>query len=270
MAGVNTTEYVLQALFEVKIFDLETGGALALLNDLKNTTWSNNGNTIYATGGRGGSKIMGFGSQKESNLEIASATITDGILAIQTGVDMETLTASTEIMYTDDEIVISSDAGASKFTATGTADEEFVSLHILNDTGSLGLSLTQVSGVPGAGDFAYDDATKAITTSGLDDGTKLVGFYYPTLATGKKFVNKTDVFAKNVKIVADGLFRDPCTGTDYAGQLVFDKAKIGEEYSFALDEAGEPAVHGLNAEALRSCSSSNLWDLYIFDEGDLS
>lgn len=270
--AVTTKEYALQALFEIKLFDLETGQALVLLDDLKNTNWNNNGSTTYTTGGRGGSKIIGFGAQKESQLEVSSATITDGILEVQTGTDMVTLSGSTDITYTDSAIVIATATGATKFTAIGTANAEIGFIYELNTDGSLGTAYTQVAATPAVGEFSYVSGTKAITVNvAVADGTKFVAFYNPTLASGKKFVNKTDVFSKNVKAIADGLFRDTCTGADYAGQLVFNKAKVGEEYGFALDEAGEPAVHNLMLEALKSCGGTNeLWELFIFDEADLS
>jgi len=48
--SVDTSKYAVQEIFELKIFDLDTGGALALLDDLKETTWENNGEVTYAQG----------------------------------------------------------------------------------------------------------------------------------------------------------------------------------------------------------------------------
>lgn len=276
--AVDTNKYALQALFEVLLIDLENQNATRL-DDLKQTTWSNSGTTQYVTGGRGGAKIIGFGSQKESMLDIQSAVLSDGLFEVQTGTDVEALTDTTEVLFTDfgsegTGLVISSDATTTQYTATGTTNAEIYGVYVLNDDGSLGTRIsTQVSVAPTSDDeFQYTSGTKTLTfnTGFLSDGDKVVALYYPTAASAKKFVNKTDVFSKNVKVVADGLFKDTCNGKDFWGQLVYEKAKAGEEYSFDLSEDGTPAVHNLSLEGLKACGAKTLWTLYILDEDDLS
>lgn len=264
--SVNTTEYVAKALFDVKLFDLETGACLAVLRRERNkeTNWSRTGDTLYAEAN--GSKLIGFGDNKAEMLSMQSAVISDGVLAVQSGSEMIPLTSSTAVLYTDDEMVVSTLSATSKYTATGTVDAEFDALHLLNADGTLGTRLTQVSSPPASADeFSYASGTKTLTLFGLADGQKLVGFYYPTLASGKHFQNRGDVFARTVKVVADGLFRSVCTGKDYDGQLVFDKAQVGENYEFTLSSGGEPAVNNLELEALLSCAEPTLSNLYIFD-----
>lgn len=276
--SVDTNKYALQALFEVTLIDLVNQDAIRL-DELKQTTWSNSGTTQYLTGARGGAKIIGFGAQKESMLDIQSAVLSDGLFEIQTGTDVENLTNTTEVLFTDlgtdgSGLVVTSDATATQYVATGTANEEIFGVYVLNSDGSLGTRVTtQVAVAPTADtEFQYNSGTKALTfnTGFLNDGDKVAVLYYPTAASAKKFVNRVDVFSKNVKMVADGLFRNTCTGKDYWGQLVFEKAKAGEEYSFDLTETGEPAVHNLSLKALKACGGKELWVLYLLDEADLT
>jgi hypothetical protein len=268
--AVDTSKFAVQAVFEIKTFDLETGSCLALLDDLKETTWENNGEVVYAQGGRGNPKVIGFGHSKTSMLNTQNATIVEGALAMQTGSDTIELTNSTSVTYTDIQTV-ADDAVTTQFTATGTTGAEIGFVYVLNSDGTLGTPLTQAATVA-AGKFTYTTGTKKVTfnTAELADGVKVIMFYKPTLASGKRIVNKTDIFAKNVKVIADGLFRDTCTGKDYAGQLVYDKAKVQEGYTFTLTANGEPSVHNLNFEALKACGANELWNLYIYDETDFS
>jgi len=269
--AVNTTEYLMQALFSVKLFDLESGNCLAVLRRERNkeTTWTREGDTVYATAN--GSKLLGFGTNKSEMLSMQSAVISDGILAVKTGTDMVDLASTTKVLYTDDEIVVSTLSGTTKFTATGTADSEFDALHLLNSDGTLGAPLTQVTGAPAsATEYSYDSGTKTLTFgTGVVDGQKAVGFYYPTITNVKHFQNRGDVFAKAVKVVADGIFVGVCDKKSYAGSLVFDKAQISEGYSFGLSEGGEPAIMDIEFESLLSCESPTLSNLYIFDEDDI-
>lgn len=266
---VATTEYLLKALFDVKLFDLETGACLAVLRRERNkeTSWERSGDTVYATAN--GNKLMGFGDNKAEMLSMQSAVISDGLLAVQSGSDMIPLATTTNILYTDDEMVVTTLTALTKYTATGTTDAEFDALHLLNDDGTLGTRLTQVASPAGADEFSYDSGTKTVTTVGLSDGQKLIGFYYPTVSTAKQFKNRGDVFARTVKVVADGLFRSVCDAKDYEGQLVFDKGQVSEGYTFTLTEGGEPAIQEFSVEALLSCAEPTLSNLYIYNDDDI-
>jgi hypothetical protein len=48
--AITTTVYAVQAIFKLSIFDLETDSCFAILEDLKQTNWMNNGQTVYAQG----------------------------------------------------------------------------------------------------------------------------------------------------------------------------------------------------------------------------
>ena len=73
----------------------------------------------------------------------------------------------------------------------------------------------------------------------------------------------------NVRLHCKTLFRDTCTGKDYVGVLVIYKAKAGEEWGFELSADGEPAVHSITFEALKSCESPVLWDIFLYDTEDI-
>lgn len=268
--AIDTSKFAMQEVFDVNVFDLSDGACLAILDDLKTSTWSNNGETVYTQGGKGNPKIIGFGHSKESMLECGSAVISDGLLGVQSGSDVTTETNATAVQY-QEVLTVTSDAATSTYTATGTAGEEIGYVYVVNSDGSLGAQLTQ-AGAVAAGEFTYTAGTKAFAfdTAELADGTKIMVFYYPTVASAKRVQNVTSEFAKNVKVVANGRFRDTCTGKDYNAQLVFHKAKTSEEYSFDLAADGEPVVQNVSFEALKSCDSDNLWDLYIYDTEDLS
>jgi len=275
--AVETSKYALQALFEVTVIDLESQNATRL-DELKNTNWSDTSNTTYVTGARGGAKIIGFGSQKESMLEIESAVLSDGLFGMQTGTDVEVLTDTTEVMFTDlgtdgKGLVIASVTTTTTYTATGVVGAEIFGVYVMNSDGSFGERVTkQVAIAPTANDeFQYTSGSKLLTFNAgcLKDGDRVAVLYYPTASSAKKFVNRTDVFSKNVQVIADGLFVNTCTGETYWSQLCYKKAKVNPDVSYSLTESGEPAVSNLKFEALKPCGSKELWSLYILDEDDL-
>jgi hypothetical protein len=268
--AVASSQYAVQEIFNLTVFDLVDGSCQAVLSDLKNTNWSNNGQVVYAQGGRGNPKIIGFGHSKESTLTCGSAVISDGLFGIQTGTKMASLTSTTLIQYPD-TLVVTDETVDTTYTAIGTAGSEIGFAYLINADGSLGTVFEQ-AGAVSAGHFTYTPGTKALLFNAGDvvDGAKIMVFYYPTASTAKQITNKTDKFAANVKIVADGRFRDTCTGEDYLAQLIYYKAKTSEEYAFDLAADGAPAVHNIKFEALKQCGSTTLWDLFIYDSADLA
>jgi hypothetical protein len=222
--------------------------------------------------GRGNPKLIGFGHSKESRLECQNAVISEGSLEIQSGTAVEALTNTTVVTW-QDKIVVTSNLATPTYQPTGTAGAEIGFAYILNNDDSLGTEFEQMTGSVTTGHFTYNAGTNILTfyAGDIPTGTTICIFYHPTVTSAKKFTNKVDVFAKNVKVIADGLFRDICTGEDYKGQLIFYKAKTSEEYNLEINADGEPAVTNLSFEALKACGNNNvLWDLIIFDSADVT
>lgn len=268
--AIDTSKFAVQQIFTVDAFDLEDGTLISRFEDLKNSTLNNNGTIVYAQGGVGNPKIIGFSHSKESSLEIESAVITGGALGIQTGSGLISLETTKNIPF-DEVLTVKEGAANTTYTATGTAGSEIGFVYVLNTDGTTKATLKQAA-TAGENTFAYASATKTISFAedALADGTKILVVYYPTAATAYQISNSTEVFAKNVRLHCRTLFRDTCTGKDYVGVLVIYKAKAGEEWSLALSADGDPAVHSITFEALKSCESPVLWDIFIYDTADLS
>jgi hypothetical protein len=125
-----------------------------------------------------------------------------------------------------------------------------------------------MTGTPTAGKFTYNSGTKALSffAGDVTSGGQVVAFYKATAGAATQTVSSmSDVFAKNVKLVATGLVRDICTGVDYKAQIIFYKAKVSNGFEFALTADGDPAVQSIDFEALKDCGSTKLWDLIVWE-----
>lgn len=269
--AIDTSKFAVQQIFVVDAFDLNDGSLITRFEDLKNSTLSNNGTVVYAQGGVGNPKIIGFSHSKESQLDIESAVITEGAIGIQTGSGVISLESTMLIPF--DEVVVATDAGkaTTTYTASGTAGSEIGFAYVLNEDGTVAKKLEQAA-TSSAGKFQYATATKSLEFESTDvpAGSKILVIYYPTITSAKQITNSTELFAKNVRLHCKTLFRDTCSGKDYVGMLVIYKAKAGEEWSLELSADGDPAVHSINFEALKSCESPTLWDIFIYDTDDIS
>lgn len=265
-----TNKWAVQQVFTVKLFDLVTGENIGIMEDLKSCTLTNEGTTVYASGGVGNSNIIGFDHSKKARLSVQNAIFDDRALSTQLGADITD--GTNDNMVVTDVLTINSDTAATTYTALGNAGSEVKYVYILNDDGTLGAKFEQDAAVA-AGKFTYDSGTKAVTfnTSEVADGKKVVAFY--NAASGpstKSLSNYTDKFAKNVKLVADSIVRDTYTGEDYQAQIIFYKGKINNNFEISLSSDGEPAVHNFEIEALKPALNSKLWEMIIFDETEVA
>lgn len=269
--AIDTSKFAVQQIFTVDAFNLDTGALIARLEDLKTSTLSNNGTVVYAQGGVGNPKIIGFSHSKEAKLELENAVITEGAMGIQTGGGVETLTNSTSVPFDEVIVTATADTAVTSYIATGTAGSEIGFAYLLNDDGTVKTTFTQATTVA-AEKFTYATATKTITfnTGAVPVGSKILVIYHPTASSVVNISNKTDVFSSNVRLNCHTLFRDTCSGVDYVGTLVIYKAKCSEEWNLELTADGDPAVHNMSFEALKSCTSPVLWDIFIYDTDDLT
>lgn len=267
--AIDTSKFAVQQIFTVDAFSLDDGSLIARLEDLKSSNLSNNGTVVYAQGGVGNPKIIGFSHSKEANLSIENAVITDGAMGIQTGSGVTKLTEAKIIPF-DEVLSAASDGVTLSYKATGTEGSEIGFAYVLNSDGTIAKTLKQ-GAVAAEGVFAYASATKKITFNAgeVAEGVKVLVVYYPQINSAKQISNSTEVFAKNVRLHCKTLFRDTCSGKDYVGVLVIYKAKAGEEWSIDLSADGDPAVHAISFEALKSCESPVLWDIFIYDTDDI-
>lgn len=268
--AIDTSKFAVQQIFVVDAFDLDDGSLITRFEDLKNSTLSNNGTVVYAQGGVGNPKIIGFSHSKESQLSIESAVITEGAIGIQTGSGVTSLTDTTLVPF-DEVLVATAEGVTTSYTAKGTAGSEIGFAYVLNDDGTVAKTLQQADAVS-ANKFAYASGTRKITFNAdeVPAGSKVLVIYYPAIKTAKQITNSTETFAKNVRLNCKTLFRDTCSGKDYVGVLVIYKAKAGEEWSLELAADGDPAVHSITFEALKSCESPVLWDIFIYDTSDIT
>jgi len=269
--AVTTSKYGLQQVFKITLFDIATGAAYVQLEDMKESKFTNGQETVYAKGGGSNVNLIGFDHSKAASIGGSNALITDGILAVQLGADVETTTDETGIIYTDIITTTVADEATTHLKATGTAGSEIKYVYLRNDDGSLGTKFTQAATAT-SGKFAYAPLTKKISfsTDAVPVGSTIVAFYKPTASTAKKVVAKTDVFSKSVKVVADCLLRDACTKKDYQGQIVFETGKVKGAFEWNVTAGGEPSVQAFEIEALKPCNDNELWKMFVYDESDLT
>src|SRR5690554_7711010 len=70
---------------EATFYDLVDGHAIVTLTTLKTSGVETSGETVYARGGRGNAKIVGFSSNRESRINLEDAIFDNEAVAMLTG-----------------------------------------------------------------------------------------------------------------------------------------------------------------------------------------
>lgn len=240
-------------------FALNTGSYLFTLDELQNASIANSEEKVDITG-KQGRKLSSLKRNKTVTVSGANGMLSGGLLEMQTGGTFST--GTTEVMWRD-FLTVNSNAAATSYKAIGTAGAEIVELYTLATDGTAATELTQDS-TAAAGKFAYDPNTKALTFSGITDGTEIAVLYKRKISA-EVLSNEADQYSQKCELFIDAMAEDKCANV-YHVQFHIPKADFSGE--FTLDLGDDQTVHNFEAEGLAGAcgSSGKLWDLVIFGE----
>lgn len=235
---------------DVTFYDLVTNAPVVTLNTLKMTDVETSGETVYARGGRGNAKLVGFSSNREAKVTLQDAIFDNAAMAILTG---NTIVPGAKTIERYEDILLGEDDGKANLEfAAETAPAATV---YLLDGNNLGEKI--------------DDATvvgKAVTAA--DNGGDRVRVYYTmeTPTDSQTITVSSDTFGGTYKVVADVLVRDAETKKDYYAQFIAYNAKIEDNFTFGFSPDGDPAVLDIPLEILKPTNSTNMWEFVIYGD----
>lgn len=264
---IQTRDFLWQEVFDLTFEDLATGEVLGTANQLQDMTISNSVDTVYALG-KNQVKLGGFSNNKAVNITATSGMYSGDILALSSGASVESLTEAP--VRQREVLTVASNAVTLTNKAVGTSGAEIGFVYKVTSSGGQGEKLEQAEAAS-SGHFAYDASTKKITfnSNELKDGERVIVYYNAKVSSAIQIVNKSDEFAKTVKVVGTAHVQDPCNGLDYIAYLEIPRARFTGNFDIAL--GNDPAVQNIEIEALADpCSTeSALWKLTLYDGSDL-
>lgn len=254
---MNVNDIAITSLETITAFDVVSGAYKFTLDELQNATIANSQETADVTG-KGGRKLTTLKRNKAVTVSGNNGLVSGGLLEAQVGTEFAH--KATEVLWTD-YLTVSSNAATTSYKAVGTTGAEIDTLYIKNADGTLGSQLEQAS-TAASGKFAYAPATKALTFSGVTDGTEIVVFYNRKI-TADVLENESDKYSGKCALYIDALGEDKCANV-YRVQFFVPKADFSGEFSIEL--GGDQAVHAFEAQAeAGACgSAAGLWTYTIF------
>lgn len=233
--------------------------AIVTLPTLKTSGVQTKSTTVYARGGSGNAKIVGFSSDKEATITLQDAIFDNLAIAQLTGNSIVTGATTVDQIY---EATVTSTLHT---LTVPNKIKSITSVYLLDTDGVTPKTLLTADAAAAEG-TKYSIDGQVITTA--ETSTMKVRVYYKsdTDATAKTISVTSDAFGGSFKLVLDCLIRDEYTKTDYAGQLVVFNGKIEDDWSLEFKADGDPSVLDMKIEVLKSSSSTDMWQLVIYDE----
>lgn len=257
-------KFLIGDVFDVYATDPSTSELLALITDSNDVTIKNGQDTFYATG-KLGANLKSFHKSKTAAISGTNGSMIEGLMAVQTGSAIETLTNVSTLKYpvpftsTGTTVVLTYDF-------KGTIGAEIKYLYAMNTDGSVKAKYAQ-GATASATVFSYASATKTLTLPTGVTNTSWLILACPTIATAKKVSNDVDKFSKTAEITAKVRVDEVCGSISHVGLFHMPQADFSGEWEISTGD--KSAVHAWSADASSGCGSK-LWDLYIFDESDLA
>lgn len=247
---------------EATFYNLATNKAIVTLSTLKTTGVETTGETVYARGGRGNAKLVGFSTNREAKLALQDAIFDNKAIAMLTGNDL--VTGKKTIDKREVQSVTSGKLSLSK-----TPKGAILSVFKLNADGTNGEEYTL--GVPTTNPKEYSVSAKELTfNSAVTDGTSFRVYYQVETAIDAKTIKVTsDQFGKSFRVVIDVLVVDEFTKEAYEGQLRVPNAKFEDNFNLNFAADGDPAVLDMNMEVLKSPISADMWELVVYSDEDI-
>ncbi|MFC3749261.1 hypothetical protein [Paenibacillus sp. GCM10012306] len=247
-------------------YDLKTGKAKVQLQNLKTAGIENTGETKYAVGGRGNSKIVAFSSTRGGKVTLQDCVFTNEVIAMMTGNDIKN--AATKVIQREELVVSGNKATLAHTPVQATAG--LISVYKLNPDGTHGEELVHTTATLVASKYTLAEKVLTFFTGDLADGTEIVAYYkVATDATAKTITVSSDKFAGSYKVVLDCLVRDTVNEEDYAAQIVINKAKMEDNWKIDTSAEGDPSVFDIPLEILEPAKSREMYTMVIYNDSTL-
>ena len=195
-------------------------------------------------------------------MNITMATWNTEVMAIQNGTEVSTGTQA----ITEYEVVeaITGNTYATKFKALGATGAEIGYVYALNEDGTYGKKYEQAT-TAATGKFAYSGGTITFASGDAPVDGMALAYTRATTTAAQKLTIDTEAIPQTVLVTAYGIAKDVCTGELFPCQ-VDGMAQVDGNYNFDLSSDGEPSVHSLNMEFVKTCRGKKLYDFVVYTD----
>ena len=249
-------DVVLRAKDRVKIGNqvFEKDEPVIYFDTAKTSTVEGAATTVYATGGKGNSRLIAWEGERTVTFTMEDALISplgfailSGAGIVETGVNATTISvhATTNVIGTvsGNNIVIDlQDAIPTNGTLNTKTD---IYGFILDSTGGISKKLGKVKA---SGNQVTFDVT-SLSLGESSSHTVLLDYYIDMNSGVKQIEITPDKFAGSYYLEASTLFRRQDNGSDMPAQFIIPNVKIQSAFTFSMAATGDPSTFTFTMDA---------------------
>ena len=249
-------DVVLRAKDRVKIGNqvFEKDEPVIYFDTAKTSTVEGAATTVYATGGKGNSRLIAWEGERTVTFTMEDAllsplgfAILSGAGIVEAGTDASVISvhATSNVVGTVNSNAITIDL-ADAIPSNGALNTKTdVYGFILDSTGSISKKLGKVKA-------SGTSVTFQVAELGLSDSSShtVLLDYYIDMSSGVKQIEITpDKFAGSYYLEASTLFRRQDNGSDMPAQFIIPNVKIQSAFTFSMAATGDPSTFTFTMDA---------------------
>lgn len=253
--------YGSREICNVVLKNISTKEPVAYLESLTTSSLEVAGVTVFARGGRGHAKRVGWDSEKDITMNMEDALISKASLEVLTGSKF----ADTTKAVHHKEVGIVATSGTDKVitlskapTATAGNSKFF---YKTTDGVTIGEKLTgTVTTAAGVTTVTF------AATPAVSDGDKVIADYYVDAPTNaQSLVIASDIFPGTYILEGETLWRNE-NGVDVPAIYTIPKLKIQPNFSIAMASSGDPQPFTFTADVLKDTGSTAMVVIDVLEE----
>lgn len=235
------------------------GQPVFYLDTAKTSSMEGAATTVYATGGRGNTRLIAWEGEKTLTFTVEDALLSPVSFAMLSGAGVIKGTSQEEIVHFHQTttavigaggIIDLSDALESTETICSTAPLYIMKIDTYGDlTGEI-MSDFIVSETSGSGEIKGKTLKYSGTGTAPSSGTVMVDYYVKKAAnTVSELQIDAGHFGGYFYVEADTLFRRQADGKDLPANLTFPNVKIQSNFTFSMAATGDPSTFTFTMDA---------------------
>lgn len=242
-----------------------TGQPVLYIDTATTSSLEQAASTVYATGGRGNTRLIAWEGDKTLTLKFTDALLSPIGLSILSGADLFHSTGygnGIEKVHVHQSGIVSVDASGKIDISDAIAeygigsDKKFIAKVCVDDAPIYVLALdndgqsvtgeilaTDVTVEETAAKDENDSPKTTLTATGITKAQTVMLDYYIDLPTANVWEAdiRPDTFAGYYYVEADVLVRDQATGKDMQGALTIPNAKLQSNFTITMASTGDPS-----------------------------
>lgn len=230
-----------KALQNVKVgaLDFKKGQPVLYIDSAKTSTIEGAATTVYATGGRGNSRLIAWEGEKTLTFTVEDALLSEVGFAILSGAGLFNKEAKTYNVHCTEIITSDSSSAVELNLADGDTLSANAPIFVMEyENGSIGgiksgltVESNKITGLEANKTYFVDYyvVKNAAVTEMNIDAENFAGYYYVEAAT---------------------LFRRESDGKDLPAEIIFPRVKIQSNFTFTMASSGDPSTFTFTMDAM--------------------